>query len=1014
MKQRTGHIFRPTPRLLACALASCLFAAAAPALAQSTAATVRGQVTLDSNPAAQARVTATNVATGLTRTVAASANGSYSVAGLPPGTYRIDVEAGGRTTSKVVTLQVGQTATLNLAAGGVAESTAAGPVTDIGAVTVTGTFIRETKTSEVATYVSQKQIEALPQASRNFLAFADTVPGMIFEQNADGSSKLRSGAQSSNGINVFIDGVGQKNYVLKGGVSGQDSSSGSPFPQLAIGEYKVITSNYSAEYDQISSAAVTAVTRSGTNEFDGSFFWDYTSDKWRSPTFREDRNGSKVESKEEQYGAAFGGPLIRDRLFFFVTYEAKEIDRPRDIRIGDNSFNPADLTPELASLVGAGGAPFDQDMYFGKLTWQLNDDHLIELSAKRREEEELTGIGDGPNTASYGTSKTNDSTRVDLRWQWNGANWLNDMHLTSEDDEWSPRPITIGPGYAIVNTPPSNPGEGNVILNVGGGRDYQDKGQKGYSFQDDFTFYGFDRHTIKVGFKYKSIEVNAFEQQPFNPQYRVDYYENLAAGRTSLATFIPYRVNFGAQVPGSVDRDIQSTNKQYGIYFQDDWDVTDKLMLNLGLRYDYERSPGFENYVTPAGLVDALRNWSNIHGPNVDYDIEDYISNGNNRNAYDGQWQPRLGFSYDLSGNERHVIFGGAGRAYDRNLFDYLALEQSKSSFPSYRFVFNTPDHPCAVGVGNCLAWDPAYFNRENLEALVTANPNLGAEVNLINNDLKVPYSDQVSLGMRNIFELWGHDWNTSATVAHIRSKDGIQFSLGNRWPDGSFRNPANPGATWGGQPWGFPIPGYGTLILADNGIETKVNQLLLSLEKPFTGSSPWGVTIAYTYSDAEENRNNAAASDEHYLFDYSGQEGQPFTTSLGIPKHRLVTTGIYEYRGLTLSSKLTLASPTPKEAVNCRDAVSFNNCFFDPFTPDETIGFKQFDIAVQKEWDTGTDLKFRVRGDVFNVFNWANFLDYDTWRGGPGSPNPNFGRRTGDSTVWPPRMFKLSFGLTW
>src|SRR5207342_3069018 len=147
----------------------------------------------------------------------------------------------------------------------------------------------ETKTSEVATYVTQRQIQALPQNSRNFLAFADTVPGMIFDTKADGSTQLRSGAQSANGINVFIDGVGQKNYVLKGGISGQDGSRGNPFPQLAIGEYKVITSNYKAEYDQISSAAVTAVTRSGTNDLQGSFFWDRTSDLWREATPTEER-----------------------------------------------------------------------------------------------------------------------------------------------------------------------------------------------------------------------------------------------------------------------------------------------------------------------------------------------------------------------------------------------------------------------------------------------------------------------------------------------------------------------------------------------------------------------------------------------------------------------------------------------------------------------------------------------------------------------------------------------------
>ena len=90
----------------------------------------------------------------------------------------------------------------------------------------------------------------------------------------------------------FIDGVGQKNYVLKGGITGQDASNGNPFPQLAIGEYKVITSNYKAEFDQVSSAAIVAVTKSGGNEFSGSMFWDKFTSDWRTKTIFEERNNT--------------------------------------------------------------------------------------------------------------------------------------------------------------------------------------------------------------------------------------------------------------------------------------------------------------------------------------------------------------------------------------------------------------------------------------------------------------------------------------------------------------------------------------------------------------------------------------------------------------------------------------------------------------------------------------------------------------------------------------------------
>lgn len=1008
---RSRHpVISPRRSLLCCALAAAMLLSA-PALAQSTAATLRGQVLVDSAPATEATVTATNTATGLTRSVEAS-NGSYSLAGLPPGPYRVDVVAGGETSSREVSLRIGQTATLDLQAGGLAEAAPSGEATEFDTVVVTAPPMVEMRTSEVATYVSQRQIEALPQASRNFLAFADTVPGMIFETGSDGSSKLRGGSQSSNGINVFIDGVGQKNYVLKGGVSGQDSSSGSPFPQLAIGEYKVITSNYKAEYDQISSAAVTAVTRSGGNEFEGSFFRDYTSDSWRSRTLREEADGAKVPSSEEQYGAAFSGPIIRDRLFFFVTYEAKEIDRPRDVRIGDTAFNPAHLTPELAANLGSYIAPFQQDMYFGKLTWYANDDHMVDLSVRRRDEEELQGIGDGPNTPSYGSSKINDSTRIDLRWQWTGDDWLNDFHLTSEDDYWSPRPITIGPGLDIRNTL-VNQVDGSTILNLGGGRDYQNKGQKGYSLQNDFTFTGFEAHTLKAGIKLKSVDVESLEQQPYNAQYRVDYYENLEAGRTSVDAFVPWRVEFGAPLGGE-DRAVKSNNRQFGIYLQDDWQVNDKLILNMGLRYDYEETPAFEDFVTPADLAAALRAWPNLQGPNVDYDIEDYISNGRNRKPDKDNWAPRLGFSYDLFADQRHVLFGGIGRSYDRNLFDYLALEQTKNTFPGYTWFFDTPDHDCSAAGPTCLEWDPSYYDIQNLYSLVADSPNLGAEVNLINNDLETPYSDQLSIGIRNSFTLGGRDWNTSTTLAHVRSYEGILFTLGNRWPDGSFRDPANPDATWGGQPWGQPIPGYGTLIIADNGIETKLNSLLFSLDKPFTRDSPWSVTVAYTYSDAKENRFNAANADEHYLFDGPGLDGQRFLTAVGVPRHRLVATGIAEWAGVTFSSKLTLASPSPKDSVNCYNVDVPGNCYFDEFIPDGSIGFKQFDVAIQKVWETGTDIRFRVRGDFINVFNWQNHLDYNTGRGDPGNPNPEFGQRNGNGTVWPPRMFKLSLGFDW
>src|SRR5690606_4818757 len=164
MKSTHRSTRRHNRTLLACALASCMLLAAPQVLAQSTPATIRGQVSADSTPAGGATATATNLATGLARRAPSSGSGHYPPGGLPPGTYRLDVTANGQTNTQNITLQVGQTATLNLGVGGVAETAPAGEATTLEAVHVTAPLAVETKTSEVATYVSQKQIEALPQA----------------------------------------------------------------------------------------------------------------------------------------------------------------------------------------------------------------------------------------------------------------------------------------------------------------------------------------------------------------------------------------------------------------------------------------------------------------------------------------------------------------------------------------------------------------------------------------------------------------------------------------------------------------------------------------------------------------------------------------------------------------------------------------------------------------------------------------------------------------------------------
>jgi hypothetical protein len=420
----------PKRSLLASALVSCLLVASGGALAQSTSATLRGQV-VQGTQAAAAEVTLTNVASGFSRSVQAQADGSYSVPGLPPGTYRVDVRSGEQTSSQTITLRVGQTATLDLpvAAAVPADTTTLDTIEVVGTSVVRGTRPPRSRPTS-----RRSRSTALPQNSRNFLAFADIVPGVQFDrEGADGSTSLRGRVRrTSNGINVFIDGVGQKNYVLKGGISGQDSSRGSPFPQSAIGEYKVITQNYKAEFDQISSAAVVAVTKSGTNEFDGNVVLrpHRPTPGARTATPNEQIIPARTPSRRRSSTAsASAARSCRTCCTSSSPTRPRTRVDPRDVTLGENVDISASCRPSIAALLGSTGAPFNMDLYFGKLTWSPDESNLVELTAKYRTESEITGLG-GVNASTYGSSKDNEETRIDLRWQYSAENWINDAHIS--------------------------------------------------------------------------------------------------------------------------------------------------------------------------------------------------------------------------------------------------------------------------------------------------------------------------------------------------------------------------------------------------------------------------------------------------------------------------------------------------------------------------------------------------------------------------------------------------------
>jgi outer membrane receptor protein involved in Fe transport len=891
---------------------------ALPALAQLSSATIRGLITQSGAPAkTPVQILATNKATGITYKATTQGDGSYVMLGLAPGSYNLSV-VGSKEAAQEVTVQIGETASIDLALSVGADAAT------LDRVQVVGSLQRkDVKTSEVGTSVSRQQIESLPQVTRNFLAFADMAPGVRFVvDTVSGNSKMQSGAQSADHVNVFIDGVSQKNYVTTGGVSGQDSSRGNPFPQAAIAEYKVISQNYKAEFDQVSSAAIIAVSKSGTNELHGEVFLDHTgSSLTKMDPFQEKQAAGGIprpDFGQNQYGFSLGGAIVPDKIHYFLSYEAKDNTDPRQYTFQNSAgiANAGFFSALKAAEEGATTRTFKEDLLFGKIDWQLSDDQHLEMTAKYRAEKDvglpynwsLSGIS---NT----TDRSNDETRLDIKHVLTRDNWLNEAHLGYESSSWTPHPTNDSPLIEYKTT-----GWADIVW-AGGGKDLQTKGQTGTLLQDDLTYTGYATHTIKTGFKYKMTSFDLSGTQ----NAVVDMARFIQPDGSVNQTLNPDVVFSPATAP------IQTTfkNNQFGIYLQDDWQVSKQLELNLGVRWDYEDNMLNNDYVMPADRVAALHSVDTRAGaaPGQTYaqslakggiNIDDYIGTGN-RKAFTGAIQPRVGFSYDLKGDKESVVFAGWGRAYDRTIANSTLDELAK-----------------------------------NLAA--------NGEIWGIKNDVKMPYTDQFSIGLRQKLA----DWN--GEIAYTHSQQFNQFVLfeGNRDPNGGFggSGPADP--LWGS------VPGYGNLILGDFSGKTRTQTLFLKADKPYSKRSGWGATFAYTNSLGETTNPEGGSTD---LFSMTSGPGGKFAGTVlhpsnDVERHRIVATGSADIPyGLLLSGKLTWGSGMNYTAMTCAPA-----CAWGPATQDST---RQVDVGLSKDVAMPGNSKIVLRADVINLFNASNWGSY-------------------------------------
>lgn len=940
---------------------------AEPALAQLSSATIRGQIMQSGAPAkAATSIVAINTANGARYKAMTDADGRYVLVGLAPGTYEIHV-AESKDKSSLVTVSLGQTAALDLTIADASKNQGEA----IAQVTISGRLDRnDVKSSEVNTSVSRKQIENLPQLSRNFLAFADLAPGVRFDVDASGIGKMQSGAQNQDNVNVFIDGVSQKNYILRGGVAGLDASRGNPFPQSALAEYKVISQNYKAEFDQVSSAAITAVTKSGTNQLHGEVFFDQTGDKFTaySPFEKENKkNGSdRASYKQNQYGASLGGAIKEDVAHFFVSYEGKRIETPRNVGLASvASILPnAGVAGSFYSMQGSHNQVFNEDLLFGKIDLEIDDSQRLEMSARIRRENDLVAENSGLSAPGNDKARINDETRLDVKHTWTNNQLQNEMRVGYESYTFNPHSNSTSPLIQYYISPTNTLEGKRDVIWTGGSPDAQNRRQSAFLLQDDVTFNGWQGHSVKAGAKFKSVDIDLS-----GTSRSIDVLSKLLNNTTGQPITGLLAGNLSADY-FQIDRAlapvaVKYKDNQFGLYLQDDWQVSKQLELNLGMRWDYESNMLNNSYVTPADRAAIFNKQDPRDGAAAGQtyaqslakggvDIAGYISTGN-RKAFAGALAPRLGFSYDVNGDRSAIVFGGIGRSYDRTLANHALDELQK-----------------------------------NMQA--------GGEIWMIKNDYKMPFTDQLSMGLRQALGAWNGE--VGATYSH--SKNQFNWYGGNRDPKGGWgtQSPIDP--LWGS------MPGYGTLILGDFISQAKTTAVYLKADKPYTSASGWATGITYTFSDGKTT--NKEWTNDIFNWTY-GRSTAGFNPSKDVERHRLVASAFSDNLlpwGLMMSGKVTLGSGLPHRITDC--SKGWSSCVS---AEGDGSSFRQVDFGLSKNIATGIG-KVVLRADIANLLNTINYGGADDWGGGPGNSqnylggdNANLGKVNG--IAGPMRTVKLS-----
>jgi len=651
-------------RKLSLWLCSLLLIVANSAFAQVTASSsLQGTVTDKTGAAVVgAEVTVTSAITGVSRSMKTGSDGSYRFDPLSVGYYSVAVSMTGFDKARADRVQtlVGASTMQNF-------TLTVGSATETVEVSAEAPLLDALKT-DVSQNITPKEVQDLPLIGRDVANLAYLAPGVKAADSYD-PTKNRYAILSVNG-----DG-GRNVNVTVNGVDNKDNTVGGPVMQLpleAVQEFAISTQRFSAANGRSEGAAINMITKSGSNNYHGSLFGLFRDQTFNADQHPQPDQRANPPYTRQQFGGSVGGPFVKDKFFGFFGYERQR--EHTSLQEFADTFNELTLAQPLgAKPISIVPTPFFETRYNGRADYIINSRNTAYVSYNSQANNSENDQSDGFQDATAGNFTVNHLQLANLTVNSTLSNTTVNsftfgfQYWNNLIDSKVRAPLITFPGGGSANC-----GNGGSCFGTNANVPQQSF-QRKWQFKDDVSK-SWNNHTFKFGVDYiHNPTLGGYFE--FNDTLEVDFAADPSQITTDKVNFPQGFASPNAVVGMSISNGDPATNvpggtKQFGTYFQDDWKVSRRLTLNLGLRWDKDfnfiggsaihNSRTFQELVAISSISPLAKQFTSK------------VPSDDNKN-----FSPRVGFAYDLTGGGKHVLRGGFGLYYG-NIFRTYRYSWSK------------------------------------------------------------------------------------------------------------------------------------------------------------------------------------------------------------------------------------------------------------------------------------------------------------------------------------------------